>query len=396
MGPLSTCRKMRLTSYVKDIVKRIPSLDTIISRRQKRSYVLFTSNFVPSPYFRTLQFHAGEYLVDESLRESIDFANVRNYVWGKVSEIAGITLQKRYLKKITIDAKSLNVIYPEMFLWRGEQNLEAMINAFFDSANILKEHKNIIYKPENKKLFYDLDKVINTIKKYVVKSQENVEFSYFLSSIVLFFIERLYDYFLDLLESRHVVKIEIVSLGQHFSLKRGYFYEILPTRDFYEMWLDQSSSIIIEGKKRSISTDRIKKRLIKAYIEYLTKQTGSNVVIGENTKDWELLDTVAAHAFYVFLMSYISTILRLDKLYVDYREIEFLHMKIDIKDEMVCFEAEGNSFCIEKNILLEDSFLRQFLTGKQQLSTSESAFVFITEDNEVRNRPAIFRCHRRW
>ncbi len=129
-----------------------------------------------------------------------------------------------------------------------------------------------VYKPENNKIFYNID----SAKQEILSSSKN-EYEYklrvFLLSFALFFLEHLHSYFLDLLKNKKSLKVQMYRFEM---AAKGFFeiaYDIISITK--ENFAD-NTKIIPDQWERIISMDKEVEKIIKRYLSYINEITNNN------------------------------------------------------------------------------------------------------------------------
>ncbi len=206
-------------------------------------------------------------------------------------------------------------------------------------------------------------------------------------SFSLFFIERLHNYFLDLLKKTKSVKVQIYGL----SIETERFLDIHYTP--YEIKREDfvyKTKIILDNGREKISIDENIKKAIREYESYVQGTTKTGVEI-DPYSGWEILYGVAVNAFLVYTLVYFYYILDLDRLFDDFNFPESAVVKARVGSQISIYDGYkvgfSSPYVVHKGELLEKIIMKTPEgglkdSGEYLLYKEDNTFTFMQKRND--------------
>jgi hypothetical protein len=364
------CKKLKWSKWErKSVKKEINDQVNITPREGKKSYVLFKENFGVDLYHEPIAFDASKYIKRDL---SSDVIEVIKDDKSDFYKIKSITLYKKVLDKMSINVLSRFIKKAEYYFFDlvGYESRDKLNKI---KTNILRANKIFsvieeVYTPKHKSIFVNL-------KSEELKEYPNNKIHIFLVSAILFFLDHLHDFFLDLLKKYPSVKISMYN----FELSSGYFFEISYRSLFIEemIFKQQANIFSNEGQLIEKVIDKLD-TLVFDFKEYVANNTKERITVQIGSDTWFILRNIALHAFVVYTLAYIHAVLDLSKLFSDIRFPLFTEFYVEISTS-----NKLDFIDFSKIDIAEDSLLSKVLLDKKKGKIKRNEFLFFTLNDDV-------------
>jgi hypothetical protein len=219
-----------------------------------------------------------------------------------------------------------------------------------------------------------------------VFNERKAKFNTFVAYTILFFIDRIHEYFLDLLKSKRSIRLDMTEAD--FTLTGSFVIDYNFTsisKNFFE-----HGTYVYKSKGKKYSVKDILLEFVKKYVTYLSTSIGGkiNPDIYKNMNKDLFLYYLAVHAFFVYILAYVYTFIDLRRIFNDLATPRLLGLEVNIsKSNGICLKPSNLSDykCI-KTQLLRDSLVVKILRGKSEIKLkSEGQFFGFSIEEEVQS-----------
>ncbi len=376
MSYTAICKKLKWSQWERKMAQQEINYSWSMMPRAKRKAYISLKDFAALDYER-YTFDVSKYIKKGLRNDVIKVAKTHDSGFYKIKSI---TLYKNVLDKMYINALSRFIIDAEysIFIYKDffytktyQENLKR--------ANKIFSVMGGIYTPKHESIFVGLKSE---------KLEKNADI--FLLSAILFFLDHLHDFFLNLLKDYSSIKISMYD----FELLHDGFFQIsykeykIQEKDFRKKTnIFSNDGQLIEKIKNKLDN------LTSDFRSYVSNNTEEEIAALIDSDTLVILRNIALHAFVIYTLAYIHNVLDLPKLFNDVKLPSFASFSIELTTSgKLTFANIAKDSLLSKLDIVRDSLLSKFLLDEKNGTIEQDEYLFFTlSDNLITIRAKSHR-----